>query len=78
MTGEWIPVTAGRVIPGDIVRVSSTAYSGDAGALHNGRVGIVVEHRAGDVIINTIDDIEPELYLVRHPVYKLEKKSNNR
>jgi hypothetical protein len=75
VNGAWEPIRVGRLIPGDIVRVASDAYGGEAGQLHNQRVGIVVEQKAGDVIINTIDDIEPALRLVRHPAYKLEKRA---
>ena len=54
--GVWVDVIPGQVFKGDIVRVRTDAFSTDAGAYHNGRVGKVVDVRYGDVIFRSTDE----------------------
>jgi len=64
----------GYLTVGDEVRVKTNAYSGELGVLHNGRRCRIVGIRYGDIIVNTIDDIEPRLSGTRHSPYALEKR----
>jgi hypothetical protein len=70
----WVAAQPGFIKVGDRVRVSFNAFSGDAGTLHNGREGIIVAIRSGDVIVTTDDDVEPKLEGVHYSPYKLEKR----
>lgn len=58
---KWIPGMAGRMKVGDIVLVRTDAFQGELAPMHNGRRGRVVAVRYGDIIVNSIDGIEPEL-----------------
>jgi hypothetical protein len=58
---KWIPGMAGRMKVGDIVLIRPDAFEGELGQIHNGRRGKVVAVRYGDIIVNSIDDIEPKL-----------------
>ena len=68
----WIEARMGFVHAGDRVRVKHNAFSGDAGKIHNGRLGKVSAVRSGDVIIRSTDNREPFLDGVHYPAYKLE------
>ena len=70
----WVPVVPGQVKVADEVRVKHNAFTGEAGTLHNGRKGIIVALRSGDVIVRTNDDVEPLLDGVHYSPYALEKK----
>lgn len=71
----WKPVLVGfNVQVGNTVRVRKDAFSGEAGRLHNGRVGRVTAKRSGDIIIRTTDDREPYLDGAHYPPSALELK----
>lgn len=69
----WAPVQPGFIKVADIVRVRADAFDGELGMLHNGRRGVVVGVRYGDVIIKTNDGKEPVLDGAHYPPQKLEK-----
>jgi hypothetical protein len=58
---KLIPAMAGRLKVGDEVIVRFDAFDGELGQMHNGRRGRVVAVRYGDIIVNSIDGVEPEL-----------------
>lgn len=70
----WAPAESGDIVLADIVRVRKDAFTGDAGHLHNGRIGRVVSIRYGDIIVRSIDGLEPELDGVHYPAAKLDRK----
>lgn len=71
----WTPVQVGFMIQvGDTVRVRANAFSGDAGLLHNGRIGRVLAKRSGDIIVRTTDD-RPVLDGAHYPPSALEIKA---
>jgi hypothetical protein len=70
---SWVPVRAGAIKVADEVRVRDDAFDGDLGRLHNGRRGVVVAVRYGDVIIKTTDGKKPILSGAHYPPDKLEK-----
>ena len=75
-TGErWLPAQAGFMLSvGDEVRVRSDAFSGELGTIHNGRRGVVVAKRSGDIIVKHTDGIKPSRSDARYPATVLEKK----
>lgn len=70
----WIPLQPGQVTVADVVRVKADAYSDKLGPIHNGRRGVVVAVRYGDIIVNSTDNKSPELKGVHYSPYKLEKR----
>jgi hypothetical protein len=70
---SWVPVQAGFIKVADTVRVRADAFNGELGTLHNGRRGVVVGVRYGDVIIKSTDDKKPILDGAHYPPSKLEK-----
>lgn len=70
----WKQVDISGLAIGDVVRVGLKAYRGEAGRLHNGRVGVVKLIRYGDVIVRPMGDDRWYTEDVHHPPYKLEKK----
>lgn len=70
---SWVDVRPGFIKVTDVVRVKADAFDGELGMLHNGRRGVVVGVRYGDVIIKTTDDKEPVLEGAHYPPQKLEK-----
>ncbi len=70
---NWIPVQAGFIKVADSVRVKADAFDGELGTIHNGRRGVVVGVRYGDVIIKSNDGKEPILDGAHYPPAKLEK-----
>ena len=70
----WVPVQAGFLTVGEEVRVMNDAFSDSTGTMHNGRRGIVVAIRSGDVIIRSNDDKKPFLDGVHYSPYKLERR----
>jgi hypothetical protein len=70
----WVPAQAGFLTVGEEVRVMNDAFSDSTGAMHNGRRGIVVAIRSGDVIIRSNDDKKPFLDGVHYSPYKLERR----
>lgn len=72
---RWAAVQIGaQIAVGDIVRVRADAFIAQAGRKHNGRIGKVVAKRAGDIIVDSTDDVEPKLVGVHYPANKLEVK----
>ena len=69
----WTAVRPGDIKVTDQVRVKFDAYDGELGAYHNGRRGVVVGVRYGDVIIKTTDGKEPVLDGAHYSPYSLEK-----
>lgn len=69
----WLPAGPGQIRVGDEVRVAPTAFTGDLGMLHNGRIGRVVAVRYGDVIVNSTDGKEPVLDGTHYPPQALQK-----
>ena len=69
----WIPVQAGFIKVTEQVRVKADAFDGELGTIHNGRRGVVVGVRYGDVIIKSNDGKEPLLDGAHYPPTKLEK-----
>ena len=70
----WVPVQPGFLKVGEQVRVMNDAFSDSTGAMHNGRAGVVVAIRHGDVIIRSNDDKKPFLDGVHYSPYKLERR----
>lgn len=69
----WTPVRPGNIKVTDQVRVKFDAYDGELGAYHNGRRGVVVGVRYGDIIIKTTDGKNPQLDGAHYSPYSLEK-----
>ena len=70
----WVPVQPGFLKVGEEVRVMNNAFSDSTGQIHNGRRGIVVAIRHGDVIIRSNDNKEPFLDGTHYSPYKLERR----
>ena len=70
----WVPAQPGQIKVADQVRVKSDAFTGETGRVHNGRRGVIVAIRSGDVIVRSNDDIEPVLDGVHYSPYNLEKR----
>jgi hypothetical protein len=70
----WAPAQPGFILVGDQVRVMYDAFSDATGKIHNGRRGIVVAVRHGDVVIRSNDDKEPFLDGAHYSPYKLDKR----
>jgi hypothetical protein len=69
----WMPARPGDIKTADEVRVRADAYEGETGTLHNGRRGVVVGVRYGDVIIRSTDGKTPALDGAHYPPQMLEK-----
>jgi hypothetical protein len=69
----WIPVRPGDIRTAEQIRVRADAFSGDVGAIHNGRRGVVIGVRYGDVIIKTTDGKDPYLEGAHYSPHHLEK-----
>jgi hypothetical protein len=59
---------------GDIVRVRNDAYTGKLAPIHNGRPGVIVAIRSGDIIVNLTDMEEPEISGAHYSPEVLEKR----
>jgi hypothetical protein len=70
----WVPVQPGFLKVGEQIRVVNNAFVDSTGQIHNGRQGIVVAIRHGDVIMRSNDDKEPFLDGVHYSPYKLERR----
>jgi hypothetical protein len=70
----WVAVIPGQIKVADLVRVKHNAFTGEAGQLHNGRRGVIVALRSGDVIFRSNDNVEPLLDGVHYSPYVLEKR----
>jgi hypothetical protein len=71
----WVPARRGQIVVGDVVRVAHNAFDmTEVGHLHNGRKGIVVAIRSGDIIFKSTDEKEPKLDGTHYTPEKLEKR----
>lgn len=70
----WVDVQPGNIKVSDRVRVKVDAFAEKLGTIHNGRHGVVVGVRYGDVIVNDTDGKTPPLKGVHYSPYKLEKR----
>jgi hypothetical protein len=70
----WIPAQPGQLTVGDEVRVLSDAFADKAGVMHNGRRGVIIAIRYGDIIFKSTDGKTPLLEGVHYSPYKLEKR----
>jgi len=70
----WVPVIPGQIKVADKIRVKHDAFKGKAGAVHNGRRGVVVAVRYGDIIIRSNDNKEPFLDGAHYSPFQLEKR----
>lgn len=71
--GKWIDVQPGQIRVSETVRVKASAYEGELGMIHNGRVGRVVAVRYGDVIVKSTDGREPLLDGAHYSPHMLQK-----
>lgn len=69
----WVDVRPGDIRISEIVRVRHDAYSGELGTMHNGRQGVVVGVRYGDVIVKSTDGKTPVLEGAHYSPHSLEK-----
>ena len=74
----WADTQPGQIKVADVVRVRPDAYTEpELASVHNGKRGVIVAIRSGDVIVKYDDtpygsaEIDP-----RHSPYKLQKKIN--
>ena len=70
---HWVPLQPGRISVSDVVRVRSDAFDGALGKVHNGRKGVVVAIRYGDVIFKSTDGKTPVLDGTHYSPHALEK-----
>ena len=70
----WVEARRGDIKVGDVVRIAHDAFDSTTGYLHNGRRGIIVAVRSGDIIFNSTDDREPKLEGVHYQPEKLQKR----
>jgi hypothetical protein len=70
----WIPAQPGQLTVGDQVRVLADAFSDPNLVSHNGRRGVIVAIRYGDIIFKSTDGKNPILEGVHYSPYKLEKR----
>jgi hypothetical protein len=70
----WTPAMPGQIKVGDEVRVLPNAFADKAGVMHNGRRGVIVAIRYGDIIFKSTDGKTPVLEGVHYSPYKLEKR----
>jgi hypothetical protein len=70
----WVQARPGGLVIRDRVRVRSDAYHGPAGVAHNGREGVIVAIRQGDIHVRYTDGRNPSPDFVRHSPHSLEKR----
>jgi hypothetical protein len=70
----WVDAAPGQLKVGDYVRVHHDAFDGSVGAVHNGRRGVIIAIRSGDIIVNSIDDKTPKLEGSHYSPFKLQKR----
>jgi hypothetical protein len=64
----------GQIKVADVVRVKPDAFDGELGETHNGREGVIVAIRSGDVIFRSTDDKKPLLDGTHYSPYHLQKR----
>lgn len=70
---RWEPARPGALVVRDWVRVKSDAYKGEAGLIHNGRQGVIVAMRYGDIHVR-YDDDRGTSHPIKHSPHALEKR----
>lgn len=70
----WVQARRGDIKVRDIVRVKADGYPGSTGEAHNGRVGVVIAIRSGDIIVDITDELEPVVKGAHHLPEVLEKR----
>jgi hypothetical protein len=70
----WVEATPGQLKVSDVVRVKQDAFNGDTGRVHNGRLGIIVAIRYGDIIVRTTDGKQPVLDGAHYSPFHLDKR----
>jgi len=70
----WVPAMAGHMKVADQVRVKKDAFQGELGKMHNGRRGVVIAIRYGDIIVNSTDNRKPSLDGSHYSPHHLEKR----
>lgn len=71
---QWEQAITGKLKPGDVVRVKLNAYQGEVGEMHNGRICKVIRVKYGDVVVASIDGLDPQLETTHHSPTVLEKR----
>ena len=72
--GTWAEVIPGAVRVGDTVRVKANAYTGELGQMHNGRSGVIIAIRYGDILVRYTDGGSVPALDPRFPPQSLEKR----
>jgi len=70
----WVQARRGDIKVRDVVRVKADGYPGITGQAHNGRVGVVIAIRSGDIIVDITDELEPVVKGAHHLPEVLEKR----
>jgi hypothetical protein len=70
----WQAARTGQIHTRDRVRVKLDGYADQVGMMHNGRQGVVIAVRYGDVVVRYDDGRQPPFDGVHHPYNKLEKR----
>lgn len=70
----WVEASPGQIKVADEVRVKNDAFQGDTGRAHNGRRGVVVGVRYGDIIVRSTDNKKPLLDGAHYSPFHLEKR----
>lgn len=70
----WIEAVPGQLTVADKVRVKHNAFTGETGRVHNGRSGVIVAIRYGDIIVRMTDGKEPNLDGAHYSPFHLEKR----
>ena len=67
--GVWIQARPGALVIRDTVRVKADGYAGEVGLVHNGKTGVIVAIRYGDIHVRYEDGT-----IARHSPHALEKR----
>jgi hypothetical protein len=70
----WVDGAPGMFIVGDNIRVKNNAFDGPDGASQNGRKGVIVAIRSGDIIVKSNDGKQPLLDGAHYHPSKLQKR----
>jgi hypothetical protein len=70
----WVDGAPGMFTVGDLIRIKNNAFDGPEGASQNGRRGVIVAIRSGDIIIKSNDGKQPLLDGIHYHPSKLQKR----
>ena len=70
----WVEAVPGQLKVADRVRVKHNAFTNETGRVHNGRSGVIVAIRYGDIIVRMTDGKEPNLDGAHYSPFNLEKR----